>query len=242
MKPIVPAAPVRELARRRALAAAAALPLLASVAMTAAPRAARAAATALPQPVIELDRAAMALFDAAEGGQWTAARKALDRARTAADAAMRLESQFLDAGGTLSHFFEVRNDLGGDLGEARTALAAQDRRWLAAAADRIVQRAGELSQPFARHADALLPRLETLMYLARRMRSALVWQDTDGFRLAHDDFDRLWQAVKRELASAPPERVRAVDDALLSTSLSRSPADVRKLYAAIQALHAVHAG
>ncbi len=242
MKPIAPAAPVRELPRRRALAAAAALPLLASIVMTAAPRSARAATSAVPRPVIELDRAAMALFDAAEAGQWAAARQALDRANAAADAAVRLESQFTGAGGTLSHFYQLRNDLDGDLVEARTALAAQDRRWLASAADRIVRRAGELSQPFAQRADTLLPRLETLMYLARRMRSALVWQDPDGFRRAHEDFDRLWQAVKRDLSNEPPERVRAVDDALLGTSLSKSTADVRRLYAAIQALHAARTG
>jgi hypothetical protein len=236
------AAPDLVLSRRHAIAAALALPLLGSVAGAAAPAAARAATVAIPPPVTELDRAAMALFDAAEAGRWTAARQALDQARTAADAAVRLESQFVAAGGTLSHFYQMRNDLDGDLVEARTALAAQDRRWLTSAADRIVQRAGELSQPFAERTDALLPRLETLMYLARRMRGALVWQDNGGFRRAHEDFERLWHAVKGDLAGAPPERVRAVDDALLSTSLSKSLADLHRLYAAIEALHAVRAG
>ena len=238
------AAPGAGIARRHLVAVAATLPLLMSTTVPAQPRrahpsaaaAAAAAAAAIPLPLVELDRAAMAIFDAAEAGQWAAARQALARAQPAVDAVPSLESAFVDAGGELGHFFAVRNDLAGDLLEAKTALSMKDRRWLVSAADRIVARAGELSLPFAARANALLPRLESLLYLVRLMRRALVWQDTVGFRSARDDFKQLWTALKNGLPSAPADRLRALDDALIRVTLSRSIGDARRLYAAVQRL------
>jgi hypothetical protein len=234
------AAPGAGIARRHLMVVAATLPLLMPATMPAQARGAHAAAAgaaaAIPLPLVELDRAAMATFDAAEAGQWAAARQALARAQSAVGAVPSLESAFVEAGGELGHFFEARNDLAGDLIEAKTALSMKDRRWLVSAADRIVARAGELSQPFAARANALLPRLESLLYLVRLMRRALVWQDTAGFRSAHDDFKQLWMALKAGLPSVPADRVRALDDALIRVALSRSAADARRLYAAVQGL------
>ena len=222
--------------RRRALLIAAVPPLLAPLAMTVTPRSAHAAASAVPSALNELDRAAVALLDAGETGQWMAAGQALARARKAAHSVAPLESAFVEAGGELRHFFQARNDLVADLIEAKTALSVKDRRWMSSAAVQIAARAGELSQPFSARSGALLPQVESLLYLARRMRRALVWRDDIGFRSAQDDFKRLWSALKGELASAPPDRVRVLDDALVSISSSTSTADIRRLYAAVQQL------
>ena len=175
-------------------------------------------------------------------GGWSAAKQALQRAQRAAGAVAPLESAFVDAGGELRHFFQARNDLVGDLIEAKTALSVRDRRWLVSAADRIAARAGELSQPFEMRANALLPRVESLLYLVRRMRRALVWQDHIGLQSAHDDFRRLWSGLKVELTAAPADRVRALDDALISLSLSKSSADVQRLYVAVQQLRETMTG
>ena len=220
--------------RRRALLIAVVPPLLAPLAMT--PRTAHAAAAAIPAALSEIDRAAVALLDAGETGQWAAARQALIRAGEATHGVAPLESAFVEAGGELRHFFQARNDLVADLIEAKTALSVKDRRWLSSAAVQIAARAGELSQPFAARSGALLPQMESLLYLARRMRRAMVWQDNIGFRSAQADFKRLWPALKGELASAPVDRVRAMDEALVSISSSSSTADVRRLYAALQQL------
>ena len=226
-----------EASRRQALIVAATVPLLVSAVAISMPRRAHAATTAIPSPVGELDRAAMALFDAAEASQWVAASQALKRVQQAADTIAPIESIFVEAGGDLRHFFQTRNDLVGDLIEAKTALSVKDQRWLVSSADRIVARAGELSQPFATRT-TLLPRVESLVYLARRMRRALVWQDHIGLQGAHDDFKRLWLALRADLSSIPTDRVRAIDDALVNLSLSKSTTAVRQLYLVVQHLRA----
>ena len=223
-------------ARRRVLAAAAAVPLL-GLGLTLGPqRPALAAADMTPASLRALDTAAMALFDAAQGSHWAAARRALAQARTSAETTAAIEPAFLTAGGELTHFFEVRNNLGGDLIEAAAALSVKDRRWLVSCADRIAARAGELSQPFAQHANALIPRIESLLFRARRMRRALVWGDTFGFISAQDDFKRLWQSLREALRGQPAARLAALDDALLRTAGSRSAADAQALYLAVKQL------
>ena len=61
-------------------------------------------------------------------------------------------------------------------------MSVKDRRWLASSADRIASRAGELSQPFAERGGTVHQRVEVLLFLARRMRRALVWNDQSGYR------------------------------------------------------------
>ena len=222
--------------RRRLLAGTAALPLIGLAAFVPA-RPARAAADSTPPAAVrDLDAAAMALFDAAEAGHWSAARQALGWARAAAAAVDAIEPAYLAAGGQLSRFFEARNNLGGDLVEARTALSVKDRRWLVSTAGRIADRAGEFSQPFVEHGNALIPSIESLLFLARRMRRAVVWQDSIGYRNAHDDFKRLWDGVRDQLRQKSPDKVRALDDALARMTQARSTLEAKALYAAVQQL------
>lgn len=218
--------------------AAATLAPLAALALSLAPRRASAAVSAMPAAIGDLDAAAMSLFDAAEAGQWAQAGTALVRTRAAANAAGALEGAFTQAGGALHRFFQARNKLTGDLLEAETALSVKDRRWLASSADRIVSRAGELSQPFAERAGTVHQRIEVLLFLARRMRRALVWSDESGYRSARDDFKRLWQLTGPEVTSLAPEKRRALDEALLRLSLSKAARDVKRLYDAVAALRA----
>ena len=56
---------------------------------------------AVAQLETDLDAAALALFDAAESGQWVQARTALARARAAATAAVAMGGPFTEAGGAL---------------------------------------------------------------------------------------------------------------------------------------------
>lgn len=225
--------------RRRLLAGAVALPL-AGLGLAIVPVVrARAATAGTPVAVRELDRAAMALFDAAEASRWAAARQALAAARRAADAIASVESAYTDAGGRLNHFITARNNLGADLIEAKTALSVKDRRWLVSSADRLAARAGELAQPFAEHAGSLDPRIETLLFLARRMRRALVWQDNDGLRAARDDFERLWRALRGELRNQPPGSRRALDQALTHMTDSASTAHAKALYDAVRRLREI---
>lgn len=224
------------LAQRRRLIAAATLAPVGALALSLAPRSARAAVAALPAALAALDVAAMSLFDAAEAGQWAQARTALARARAAANATGALEGAFTEAGGALHRFFQARDSLTGDLIEAATALSANDRRWLASSADRIVSRAGELSQPFAERGGTVYQRIEVLLFLARRMRRALVWSDELGYRSARDDFKRLWQSVGPEMSALAPEKRRVLDEALLRLSLSKAATDVKHLYDAVAAL------
>lgn len=224
-------------ARRRLLAGVAALPLLALAGTSGFPARARAAALEpIPRPVLELDEAAMALLDAAENGEWQAGRDALARAQAAAGAIAMVESDYVAAGGQQSDFFQARNNLTADLIEARTALSVSEKRWLASCAVRIAERAGEFSQPFADESNALAPRIEALLFLARRMREARVWQDDMGFSVAQDDFKRLWQSLHDELAGRSTARVRALDDALAAIGNESSSADLKSLYNAVQGL------
>lgn len=224
-------------ARRRLLAGIGALPLLAVAGSLGFPAGARAAApNPIPQPVRELDEASMALLDAAENGEWQAGREALARAQAAAVAMAAVESNFVAAGGQQSDFFQARNNLTADLIEAQTALSVKEKRWLASCAVRLAGRAGELSQPFADESNELAPRVEALLFLARRMRQAKVWQDDMGFSVAQDDFKRLWQNLHGELARRSTARVRALDDALAAISNDSSSANLKSLYNAVQGL------
>ncbi len=243
----VRAAPPAAFARRRGLlGAAVALPWLAAALAPAAHATGTAAGTAAPgaaaarppfPPVLRaLDQAAMSLFDAAVAKQWPAAHEALAQARKAAAEVGPLEPAFVDAGGDLSRFYRARNDLGADLLEARTALAAQDERWLTSCADRIADRAGTLSLPFDARSDKLTPGVESLLALARRMRNALVWQDDAGFRNAHNDFKTLWAALRRKLAGRSETQVHALDLALNRIAISRAPQDLLALEQAVRNL------
>lgn len=156
--------------------------------------------------------------------------------RPPAEASTALQSAFNDAGGALHRFFQARNGLSGDLPEAASAISARDRRWLIGVADRIVGHAGELAQPFAGRADDLQARIEVLIDLARRMRSALVWADDTGFRSAQDDFRELWRLTAAGLPPAQPDRRRALDLALERTALTKSKRAVRELHEAVAAL------
>lgn len=224
------------LSQRRRLIAAASLGPVGVLAGALLPLRARAAA-ALPAPVRDLDAAALVLFDAAESSQWLQARAALARARTAATAAGSMGGLFTEAGGALHRYFEVRNGLSGDLVEAGLALSVKDRRWLIGVAERIVTHAGELAQPFAERSDAVTPRIETLLFLARRMRRALVWNDSFGYQGAHQDFASLWQTLRLELAaSVPAARIQALDQALQRAARLRSADDGKRLNDAVLAL------
>lgn len=229
------AATTELLSQRRRLMSAAALGPLALAAATMASRSARAAGGP-PEAVRDLDAAAMALFDAAEAGRWPQARSALAQARRAEAGTGALEGAFTQAGGELHRFFQARNDLSGDLLEAGTAISVKDRRWLVSVADRIVARAGELGQPFVGSRDSTQQRIEVLIYLARRMRRALVWADEDGFRSAQRDFRRLWQSTAIELTPDVSERRRVLEEALTRLTLSRSTAAIQQLYDAVAAL------
>ncbi|MDQ6629036.1 MAG: hypothetical protein M3Z29_11430 [Pseudomonadota bacterium] len=197
------------------------------------PLRAHAAGPTLPHAVGSLDEAAMALFDAAEAADWAEAEQALARAKTAALEANDLQSKFIAANGAISRFIEAQNNLGADLIEAGTALSVRDQRWLVSSADRIESRAGELSQPFIEHADALVPRIETLLFLARRMRRALVWHDDGGYRQASDSFRRIAASLRGDLGKRSPEGTRALELALHRVGDSPSRANLKSLYAAI---------
>ncbi|HWS05140.1 MAG TPA: hypothetical protein VN230_05075 [Burkholderiaceae bacterium] len=225
--------------RRRLLTAAALGPawLATAVATTLAPRGAHAAA-GLPAAVRELDAAAMALFDAAEASRWPQAQHALSLARRAATATRTLEGAYTEAGGAVHRFYQARNDLSGDLIEAGTAISVKDRRWLINVAERIVARAGEMALPFAERADALNPQIETLLYLARRMRRALVWNDPFGYQGAHQDFSALWKGLRADPATGlSAGRIQSLEQALQRAGQSRSVDDARRLYEAVQSLH-----
>ncbi|MEZ5603943.1 MAG: hypothetical protein R3E41_06900 [Burkholderiaceae bacterium] len=227
-------------ARRRTLAAFATLPALpiATAMTTTAPDAAHDAdAIVAPQPVLDLDRAAMDLFDAAEAGRWRDARDALSRARAATAALRSVEGAYTDAGGALHRYIEARNGLGADLLEAGTAVSVQDRRWLVSVASHVAARAGELSLPFVGHGNAVAPLIAALLYLALRMRRALVWQDDIGFHAAMGDFARLWTSLRGRLgARLAADRMHALEAALGRLTSHASAADVRRLYDSVIAL------
>lgn len=234
-------------ARREALrfvASLSALPVLAASAGTA-PAAAQApsaspgvrAAAEMPKAMLDLGLAAMDLFDAAEVGNWAAARDALSRTRTAAASLSTAEGAYTDAGGALHRYIQARNALDADLLEAGTALSVQDRRWLVGVASHVAAEAGELSLPFVGSGGTVAPSVEALLFLALRMRRALVWQDDIGFRAATDDFARLWRTVRVPLGErVPADRLNALDAALGQVVDQKSADQVRRLYGAIVAL------
>lgn len=220
--------------RRRVLAVMS-FPLVAGGLLSGWPRHVSAASVVPPQ-LATLDAAATALFDAAENRQWHEARSMLTSAKAAAQGAASLLDAFVEAGGELHRYYQAINSLSGDLVEAETALSVKDARWLVSAADRIVSRAGELSQPFAERSGSLAQRVEVLLFLARRMRRALVWSDSLGFRSARDDFRRLWHEASTQSSTLPPDTRRALDDALTNLSRTNSAREARDLQRAVEAL------
>lgn len=190
----------------------------------------------VPELVRALDVAAMDLFGAAEAGQWDDATRALRHVRSAATGVNGLEPAYLAAGGGTEDFIQVVNNLSADAIEAGTALSVKDQRWLVSCADRIASRAGELSRPFAGRADAVAPRIDTLLFLARRMRRALVWRDADGLVSAQDAFAQLWLKLRNELAGQQPTATDAVQQALTSLGKTPTRTQIKRLYEATEAL------
>jgi hypothetical protein len=141
-----------------------------------------------------------------------------------------------DGSVTVTHEGSTKGELD-EVIEVQTALSVKEKRWLVSCAARIAARAGELSQPFDGQTNALIPSIEALLFLARRMRQAGVWQDDIGFGVAQDDLKRVWQTLSVELKRQSPERVRALDDALTRVSNSHSSAALKSLYTSIQGLH-----
>jgi hypothetical protein len=200
-------------------------------------RNARAAIAQTPKTLMDLDTAALELFDAAEAGDWSSAERALAHAQAAAGSVAALENAFTRSGGALENYYQVRNNLGADLIEARAALSTKDRRWLISSADRIITRAGELSQPFAARSRSGTPGAESLLFLARRMRRALVWNDNAGFQMAQDDFRDLWQKLRPAFQTRPPESLRAVDEALGRLTGTGGGTDLKALSRAVEKLN-----
>ena len=221
--------------RRQALAIALAATLLAA-------RPVLAARATMPDALRRLDAAAMALFDAAEDEQWAAAKQALAGARAAAVAAEDDERHYVDAGGQMADFLAARDNLRADLIEAGMALATPDKRWLVACAERIAERAGELSVPFAERDDILAPRLTTLLFLARSIRRAVTWGDADALADAQQEFGRLWRAVRVELSGKAPTESKTLDAALEKLKHSNTTADARALYNSVARLRLVVKG
>ena len=200
-----------------------------------------AQSAAVPGIVRALDAAAMDLFDAAEDSKWDDAARALQRVRSIAPGVSGLESAYLAAGGGIGHFIEVVNNLSADAIEAGTALSAKDRPWLVNCADRIASRAGELSEPFDARAGAAVPRIDTLLFLVRRMRRALVWRDEDGLISSHDAFTRLWSKLRTELAGKQTASADAVQRALEDVGRAPTRDELKRLYKTTQALGAAAA-
>ncbi|MEO8835992.1 MAG: hypothetical protein ABI364_04565 [Caldimonas sp.] len=195
----------------------------------------------VPGDVRALDVAATDLFDAAEAGNWDDAALALRRVRSIAPGVSGLESAYLAAGGGIDHFIEVVDNLNGDAIEAGTALSTKDRPWLVSCADRIASRAGELSQPFDARTGTVVPRFDTLLFLVRRMRRALVWRDEGGLIDAHHAFTRLWSKLRPELAGQQAAGADAVERALADVGQPPTRNQLKQLYKATQALGAATA-
>ena len=195
-----------------------------------------------PAATRNLDAAAMTLFDAAEDGRWPQAKEALRHLRTAATAVVGDEQAYVDAGGQLGDFLVARNKLSADLAEAGVALSVRDRRWLVSCAERIAERGGELSVPFVPAADILTPRVMALLFLARSIRRALVWDDTDTLVDARQEFARLWRAMRVELAGKAPAEAKALDDALQKLRTAPSTDAARALYEDVERLRRQVAG
>lgn len=77
-------------------------------------------------------------------------------------------------------------------------------------------------------------KVDTAMFLARRMRNALVGGDTLAYESAHQDFSRLWLDLRRSLADLDRAKVAALDRALTLAALSRNAQTVRELQRAAQ--------
>lgn len=224
--------------RRRWLVTGLVLPLLALAGSRGLPRGAHAADLSLPAMASALNGAAMALFDAAETSDWVAAAAALGRAQNVTRAIGELDTAYVTSGGSREHFFEARNNLSADLIDAKSAISVQDRPWLMRAADELVTRAGELSEPFRRRDNTIVQRIETLLSLARRMRRARVSEDAGDLADASAAFRRLWSTVRGQLPGGTTPQTAALEQALAGIDTSSSSADLRKLYQAVAALRA----
>ena len=195
-----------------------------------------APAPTLPQTVVDLDAATLAFFEAARAGRWDDAHKQLEAVRNAARSVPELQSSFTDAGGELSRFFAATNALTADLVDASAAESVWDRTWLVSAAENLLARAGDLTEPYASRIDATAPRLEVLLVLARRMRRAPAWLDTTGYASARRSFDHLWPALRGELRAKRPHLVESVDAARAGITGPPSSANAHTLYVAVRNL------
>ncbi len=147
-----------------------------------------------------------------------------------------MEPAYVDAGGELGQFIEAQNNLNADDLEAGVALSVHDSRWLINAADSVATRAGQFSVPFVAHTGELVPRLEVLLFLDRRMRRARVWHDDAGARDAHDAFLRLWSEMRTALIANPSLRVQVLESMASRLQDPESAADLLGLTSAIQGL------
>jgi len=220
-------------ARRRLLAGVAALLL---VARTRRAQATPVEAKTVPRSLLELDLAALALFDAAAAGRWIDAQNTLPRARAAARAVSREQASYAAAGGDLDNFVASTGELTADLVEVSAATAERDRKWLVSAAANVLERAGELTEPYASRIGAAAPRLEVLLVLARRMQKTWPSDDKDEFAAAHRAFDRLWPALRDQLNARRPYLVERVDAARAGLSVAPSSANAGTLYVAVRDL------
>jgi len=195
-----------------------------------------APASTVPQTVIDLDASTLAFFEAAKAGRWDDVHKELEAVRNAARSVPELQSSFTDAGGELSRFFAATNALTADLVDAAAAESVWDRTWVVSAAENLLARAGDLTEPYAARIDATAPRLEVLLVLARRMRRAPEWLDTTGYASARRSFDRLWPALRGQLGAQRPHLVESVDAARAGIAGPPSPANAHTLYVAVRNL------
>jgi len=123
------------------------------------------------------------------------------------------------------------------LARADRAAAGADRIALGKAANRMTLLAGELAQPFADAQEAPTAlKVDVAMYLAWRMRQALISGDTSGYEAAHAAFDRLWLDVQRSTPGVDDVRLAALERALTMAALSHSAQAVIELQSAAQAV------
>ena len=116
-------------------------------------------------------------------------------------------------------------------------MSVQDRRWLVSVASHVAARAGELSLPFVGHGNAVAPLIAALLYLALRMRRALVWQDDIRISRRHGRLRETLDVPARQARRAvTADRMHALEAALGRLTSHASAADVRRLYDSVIAL------
>jgi len=178
------------------------------------------------------------LFDAAATMHWRSARVALQALHEQIgqlDETSR--TQFTAAGGPVENWLAARAGLLAGLARADRAAAGADGIALGKAANRMTLLAGELAQPFADAQEAPTAlKVDVAMYLAWRMRQALISGDTSGYEAAHAAFDRLWLDVQRSTPGVDDVRLAALERALTMAALSHSAQTVIELQSAAQAV------